>query len=333
MPGSWRFMRRKENGVLVKNHVHPITVVCHEDENVGESLASLRRKKHEVKILYFYVVDRDHRLKGVVSTRSLLLAEPEERIEDIMEKVVFSLKEDECFEKAIESLSLHRLLALPVVDAENRLKGIVDVQMFLEENIDLFKEQRSQDVFQLIGMKLEEGAHASPIKSYSKRMPWILCNMIGGVACAVVSFVFQVVLAKVLILAMFIPLVLALSESISMQSMTQSFQILRKQNVSMRKVAFQMFSEFRVALLMSITSGLLVGGISVFWNVACPVSTVIAVGIMLSVTFSAVVGASVPLLLHLSKMDPRVASGPVVLTIADIITTGIYLSIASWWLL
>ena len=326
-------MKKKEKGILVKNHVHPVNIICHENETVGEALSFFRKKKNEVKILYFYVVDHEGKLKGVVSTRSLLLSEPDEKIEDIMEKVVFSLKEDECFEKAIESLSLHRLLALPVIDEENRLTGVVDVQMFLEENIDLFKEQRSQDIFQLIGMKLEEGIRASTIKAYSKRMPWILCNVFGGVACAIVSFLFKAVLAKVLILAMFIPLVLSLSESISMQSMMQSLQILRKQHVSMKRIAFQMFSEMKVAILMSVTSGLLVGAISICWDVAYSVSAIIAIGIMISVTFSALVGASVPLLLHLSKLDPRVASGPVVLTIADVITTGIYLAMASFWLL
>jgi magnesium transporter len=164
-------------------------------------------------------------------------------------------------------------------------------------------------------------------------MPWILCNMIGGIACAIVSHAFQLVLAKVLILAMFIPLVLSLSESISMQSMTQSFHILRKQNVSWKKIFSRMFSEIRTAILMSLTSGLLVGALSLFWGSGIAVSSTIAMGIITSVILSAVIGSSVPLLLHLNRLDPKVASGPVVLTIADVITTTIYLFLATLWLL
>jgi magnesium transporter len=233
----------------------------------------------------------------------------------------------------MEALSHRRLLALPVVDTDNVLKGVIDVQMYLQENIDIFKEQRNQDVFQLLGMTFEEGVYKSPWKSYSKRMPWILCNMAGGIACAVVSRVFQLVLGKVLILAMFIPLVLSLSESISMQSMTQSFHVLRKQNISWRKIFARMFSEIRTAILMALTSGILVGSLSLFWGSGIEVSATIAVGIIISVILSAVIGSSIPLLLHLNRLDPKVASGPVVLTISDVITTAIYLFLATLWLL
>ncbi len=326
-------MHKKQIGIPIKHHIHPATIIVHEEEMVQEALSSLRKKKYDGKILYFYVVDKEHRLQGIVSTRALLLAEPNVKVGDIMERAIFCLKEDDTFEKAVMELSAHRLLALPVVDEEHRLKGVVDIQMCLDENIDLFKEQRNQDVFQLVGMTLEEGLQKSSWESYKKRMPWILCNMIGGVACAVISYIFQIVLGKVLILAMFIPLVLSLSESISMQSMAQSFQILRKQHISMSKILFRMLSEIRVAILMAVTSGILVGIISLFWGVGLSVVLTISTGIAISVTLSSVIGASIPLILHIKKLDPRVASGPVVLTLADMITTSIYLAIATLWLL
>jgi magnesium transporter len=141
------------------------------------------------------------------------------------------------------------------------------------------------------------------------------------------------VLGKVLILAMFIPLVLSLSESISMQSMTQSFQILRSQNISFKRVFLRIYSEVRTVALMSFTSGILVGVISLFWKTGFAASATIAVGIIVSVSLSAMIGSSIPLLLHLRRLDPKVASGPVVLTFADVITTSIYLSLATWWLL
>ena len=157
--------------------------------------------------------------------------------------------------------------------------------------------------------------------------------MIGGIACAVVSKTFQLVLGQVLILAMFIPLVLSLSESISMQAMTQSFHALRKQNISWHKIFSRMFAEIRTAILMALTSGVLVGALSLFWGSGILVSGTIAAGIVISVILSAVIGSSVPLLLHLRKLDPKVASGPVVLTISDVITTIIYLYLATKCLL
>lgn len=318
---------------LVKDYTHPVATTVQDHQTVEEAVVSLREKKHDGKIFYLYVVDEEHRLQGIVSTRALLLAHPHTRIEEVMERTIYCLKEDDTFEHAIESLSQHRLLALPVVDHAHKLRGAIDVKMCLEENIDLFKEQRSQDIFQLVGMTLEEGHQKSPMKAYSQRMPWILCNVIGGVGCAIVSYVFKLVLGKVLILAMFIPLVLSLSESISMQSMTQSFQILRMHRISFQKVFHRMFSEMRVAILMAATSGALVGVLSLFWHSTLSVSLVIAGSIVISVAISAIIGACIPLLLHLQKLDPRVASGPVVLTLADIFTTAVYLFTATCWLL
>jgi magnesium transporter len=324
---------KKDFKTLVKDRARPVHTVVHEQNTIEQALESLRKKKFDDKIIYFYVVDSENRLQGIVPTRTLLLRDPHTKISSIMEKSVIRLQEDQNLEQAMKALSHHRLLALPVVDEKQKLKGVIDVQLYLEENVDLFKAQRNLDVFQMLGMTLEEGLYRSPWKGYSKRMPWIFCNMIGGLACAAVSRMFEMVLGKVLILAMFIPIVLSLSESISMQSMTQSFQILRSQNISFKRVFLRIYSEVRTVALMSFTSGILVGVISLFWKTGFAASATIAVGIIVSVSLSAMIGSSIPLLLHLRRLDPKVASGPVVLTFADVITTSIYLSLATWWLL
>ncbi|MES2199931.1 MAG: magnesium transporter [Chlamydiota bacterium] len=326
-------MEKTDKEILVKDLMQLPPMVIDEQEIVENVLNALRKKECNGKILYFYVVDSENTLLGILPTRALLLAEPQERVQNIMQTSIFFLHDTTTYEKAMESLSHHRLLALPVVNAKKKLVGFFDIQMCLEENIDLFKEQRSQEIFQLLGMHLEISTYKHPVHAYTKRMPWILCNMIGGIACAIVSYIFQAVLIKVLLLAMFIPLVLALSESISMQSMTQSLQILKKQNISLKKVVSRVFFEIRVAILMSATSGILVGLLSFFWKATFMTSLTIAMGVTFSVILSAVLGASIPIALHSSKLDPKVASGPVVLAVADVMTTSIYLFLATYWLL
>lgn len=326
-------MENKHKQILVKDLMQLPPMIVDDQENVENVLQSLRKKECNGKILYFYVVDSENTLLGVLPTRALLLAEPQEKVQNIMQSSVFFLYDTMTYEKAMEALSQHRLLALPVVNHQKKLIGFFDIQMCLEENIDLFKEQRSHEIFQLLGMHLEINTYKHPLHAYSRRMPWILCNMLGGIACAVVSYTFQIVLSKVLLLAMFIPLVLALSESISMQSMTQSLQILKKQNISFKKVISRVFFEIRVAALMSVTSGVLVGCLSFLWKAEIATAITIATGITFSVILSAVLGAFIPIALHSSKLDPKVASGPVVLTIADVTTTSIYLSLATYWLL
>jgi magnesium transporter len=181
---------KKDFKTLVKDRARPVHTVVHEQNTIEQALESLRKKKFDDKIIYFYVVDSENRLQGIVPTRTLLLRDPHTKISSIMEKSVIRLQEDQNLEQAMKALSHHRLLALPVVDEKQKLKGVIDVQLYLEENVDLFKAQRNLDVFQMLGMTLEEGLYRSPWKGYSKRMPWIFCNMIGGLACAAVSRMF-----------------------------------------------------------------------------------------------------------------------------------------------
>ncbi len=323
----------KQEGPLVRDLMQEPLMVVDETQTVESVLQSLRQKDCNGKILYFYVVDSSRVLKGILPTRALLLATSEEKVRDIMQESVFFLHDTASVEAAMASLSKHRLLALPVVNSTKQLIGFFDIQMCLEERVDICKMQRGQEIFQLLGIHLEISSYKHPWHAYGKRMPWILCNMIGGVACAVVSYAFQLVLSKVLLLAMFIPLVLALSESISMQSMTQSLQIIKKHNLSLKKTLHRVFFELRVAALMSLTCGILVGALSMLWKAPFAASCSLAAGITFSVVISAVVGALIPLALHSFELDPKVASGPVVLTLADVATTTIYLSIATYVLL
>lgn len=317
----------------VKDFAIPVHTTLNQDQTIEEALNSLRGRKIDEKIIYFYVVDDQGCLQGIVPTRQLLLNEPHQTIKEIMKYSVVRLSEEQTLEEAMELLSTHQLLALPVVDKKQRLKGIIDVQIYLEESFDIADARHSSDVFQILGLTLEMGKRKSPWKSYRIRMPWILCNMAGGIACAVVSFFYQSVLAKVLLLAMFIPLILTLSESISMQSMTQSLHLVRQPNISWRRIFHRIFIEGKMVILLALTCGIAVGIISLFWGGGLGPSVTIAVSLFIAISLSASVGASVPLLLHAGSLDPKVASGPVVLMLADVITTTLYLSLATWWLL
>ncbi|MBS0649735.1 MAG: magnesium transporter [Verrucomicrobia bacterium] len=317
----------------VKDFAFPVHTVLYADQTIAEALESLRSRRIDEKVIYFYVVDAEDRLVGVIPTRSLLLKEPKQKIGHIMTKAVVCLHEDQTLQEAMEMLNHHQLLALPVVDEKKRIRGAIDVQLYLEESIDLADARHSHDVFQILGLTLEEGKRHSLWKSYRIRMPWILCNMIGGIACAVISFFFQNVLAKVLLLAMFIPLILTLSESISMQSMTQSIHFVRHARISWKKLFHRVFLESRMVLFLALTSGIVIGAVSLFWGGGIITSATIAVSLTVSISVSASIGACIPLILFAKKLDPKVASGPVVLMCADVITTAIYLSLATWWLL
>lgn len=326
-------MTRNDLHKRVGDFISPVQTTIRYNATVEEALAHIKRYRLDDKIFYFYVVDGDMKLKGVVSTRSLLLSPPDKQIHEILESKVISISADHTLREAVELLTLHRLLALPVVDEENRLLGIIDVQLYLEEAVDVAKARHSKtDLFQVLGLKLEEGKVASTWLTYRTRMPWIFCNMIGGILCAIISRIFETVLLQVILLAMFIPLVLSLSESISMQSMTYSLQLLNQPRVSGRKGIKRILSEWKMVFFLGLTCGIIVGGLSLFWGNGMPPAVAITAGIIISVTITGTVGATVPLLLHARKLDPKVAAGPVVLMLADVITTIIYLGLSTWWL-
>jgi magnesium transporter len=326
-------MRKKKSklDLSVKECMSKVHTVLQSEQTIEEGLAYLRKQGIKDTIVYFYVVDKENKLLGVVATRELLLSNPQTPVVKVMHRALVTVKENQSLEEALEIFDRHKLLALPVVDDDGKLKGIIDVAQYMEESYDLADARHRRDVFQMVGLTLEE--KVSVLRGYKLRMPWLFCNMFSGIICAIISRINESVISQFLVLAMFIPLVLTLSESVSMQSMTQSMQILKKPKISLSYTFSRLFREGKTVTLLSITSGLVVGLISIFWGDGIVASLTIGIGIFVSVILAAGFGTLIPILLHTFSLDPKVASGPVVLMLADILTTLFYLTLASMLLL
>ena len=318
---------------LVRDFATPVKTVLHPEKTIEDSLGVLRELEIKENIIYFYAVDDDGKLLGVVPTRKLLLRKPHTRVKDIMETDIIALRADQNLHSAMEELESHHLLALPVTDRDGHFLGVIDVSLYLEESLDVARAKRRKDIFQLIGISIEEGKREAPFKSYLGRMPWIFCNMFGGFACAIIAHRFELVLSQMLLLAMFIPLTLSLSESISMQSMTQSMHLIQKSHHHKTYLFRRLSVEWRVIIMLALSCGILVGLISLLWGDGVMPGLSIGLGIIISVIISGFIGSVVPVVLHARNWDPKVAAGPIVLTCADVLTTTIYPSLATWWLL
>ncbi len=316
----------------VYRYMMPVETSVRMELTVAAALASLPRKKIEHPIVYFYVIDDQGKLVGVVPTRKLLLAHPEAKIEAIMQKEVVSVAADTSLEMAMELFAMYRFLALPVVDDRGCLIGTVDVQLYAEEAADLAEANRQNELFQLLGMRMATLRMRSAPGAYRLRMPWLVCNILGGLICAVIGALFEQTLQAVVVLAMFIPLVLTLSESISMQSMTLGLQFLQRAKVPWPQVRQRLATEWQTAALIGLTSGVAVGLVSLLWRQGPSLAAVIALSILGSMVVSAVFGLMIPVSLHALKLDPKLASGPVVLMVTDVTTTLLYLALAAAWL-
>lgn len=303
-----------------------------EDQTVGEALAYVQQSKVGERIVYFYVVDREDHLKGVVPTRRLLLNPPQTPIRDVMVEKVIALPKTATLFDACDLFLFHRLLALPIVDEVGRIVGVVDVELYTDEITDLARGVESDDVFQLIGVRLARIRQGSIPTVIRSRFPWLSANIAGGLAAAALANNYRQILDNVIVLALFIPVVLALAESVGIQSLTLTLQSLHGRRIRWRQALRNIVREIPIGLLLGLGAGLLVAGVAWVWHGRGLVALCIGLSILLSVGTAALLGMVVPTSLRALHRDPKVASGPITLATADLATLFFYLGLATWML-
>lgn len=311
----------------VAQHMRTDVARLRVDHTVGEALVALRQSAPPARIVYFYVVDDQGQLKGVIPSRALLLSPPETQIAELMIRSVIAIPEDATVLDACEFFVLHRFLAFPVVDDRRRLVGAIDVELYTDELRDL-GGGLSDDLFQLIGVHLTWARHLNPLLAFRQRFPWLLCNITGGVAAAFLCGLFEADLNRVVALALFIPVVLALGESVSIQSISLTLQILHGKPATWSLIFQQLHREGVVGTLLGVGAGLCVGAVALVWLRQLPLAICVLGGIICGAASAAILGATIPNLLRHMKLDPQVAAGPIVLALTDVITLVCYFNLA-----
>lgn len=301
---------------------------------VNEALAHMRKYPPPGRIIYFYVVDDSMRLMGVVPTRRLLLAALDTQVQEIMIRSVIAIPASATLLEACEFFTLHRLLAFPVVDETRRILGVIDIEAYAEELAETGEEGKSlrggtDEVFQLIGVRLTQAQQARPLVAFRGRFPWLLCNVAGGTLAAILSGIYQNELNwQHAVLALFIPVVLALAESVAIQSVTLALDAFRNAGTSWGELFRRLRPEAATGLLLGLGTGVLVATIAAVWQQVALLFVIVGGGIALGVTGAAIAGVAVPHVLRLLKRDPQVAAGPIALTCADVIALLAYFNLA-----
>lgn len=295
---------------------------------VGEALAHIRQRGASEQIVYFYVVDAAQKLVGVVPVRRLLTAPLEAKLEQIMVRRVVAVPETATVLEACELFLLHRFLAFPVVDAEHRLVGVVNVGLFTDEVLDLTERERTEELFETLGVRVAALREATPVQAFRLRLPWLSATMGGGLACAVLASRYELTLATSLVLAFFLTLVLGLGESVSAQSVSLTVQRLRGRRPEGRWLVDWLRREALTGALLGGACGLGVGLLAWLWRGRVVTAAVIGGGIAISMLCACLIGVLVPAVLHRYRLDPKIAAGPVSLALADIITLLVYFNLA-----
>ena len=328
---------RNRNGVRdilhdpVSKHMKSAGPLLRVGQTVGQALDCIRTSSDVGRIVYFYVTDEAGALQGVVAARKLLLSAFDVGITTIMSTHVVTIPATASVLEACEFFVRHRFLAYPVVDAERRIVGLVDVDLYTDEIKEIDRRQDSEDLFQLIGMHLSEAEQSNSRKSFLGRFPWLLCNVGGGLISAWIADAFQDV-STLAVVAPFIALVTALAESVSIQSVSLAIQALHSQPMSWQVFAAKARRELLAGALLGGACGLTVALVAWLWKGDVIVAASLLLGIFGGVVGSAIIGLSMPFLLRLFRRDPQLASGPIALALSDVVTLLCYFNLGRWLL-
>lgn len=313
---------------LVVNHMRTSVPRLDVQSTVGEALEAIRENPPESRIIYFYVVDRQNRLQGVVPTRRLLLNAPSRPIKEIMVTQVITISDSATVLDACEFFMFHKLLAFPVIDGQSHLLGVVDIELYTEELSDLDRREGNDELFQLIGVHLDAVKQTSSVVAFRSRFPWLLANIAGGLMAAFLSGLFEAELQKAVALALFIPVVLALAESVSIQSVSLALRLLSGRQPTVPELLKKLRLEMMTGIYLGAACAIAVATVSLLWLGQWPVAACLLVGIASSVACASVIGMLMPYLIRLLNREPQVAAGPVALASTDMVTLLIYFSLA-----
>jgi magnesium transporter len=303
---------------------------------VGQALERIRREGVGERVIYFFAVDPEQRLVGVLPTRRLLTSALETKLSDIMVKRVVAIPASATILDACEFFVLYKFFAFPVVDEQRRVVGLIDVGLFAEEILGEREEQAKpaaaspirDDIFEALGFHLEQIRGASPWRVFRFRFPWLLATVTAGTICAILAGAFEATLARSLVVAFFLTMVLGLNESVSAQSMSVTIQMLRSAPVTWSWFRTALRREFATAALIGFACGAIVAVIVIVWRHNLPAAFAIGGSIALSLISACLFGLGVPSLLHRFKLDPKIAAGPITLALADIFALLIYFTTA-----
>lgn len=318
----------------VLDHVRKEFVRVRAGGDVRDALADARSSGTGSRFIYFYVVDDAGRLVGVIPTRDLLMSDPSTPIAELAQTPVVSVPDTATLMDACEFFLLHRFLALPVVDSMGCIVGVVDVEVYAEEMSELSRtdaaREDAEDFFQLIGVRLGEVRRAGPSAAFLARFPWLLCNVLGGLAAAAVASCFQGVLDRVVAVSLFIPVVLAVAESVSIQSLTLTLQAHHHlSRVRPKRVWSSLRHEAPVGLLLGIACAVTIAAAVGTLRGDLPLALCLLTTVTVTVVLAAGLGVLVPMSLHALRTDPRIAAGPIVLTATDLMALATYLTLAA----
>lgn len=293
---------------------------------VAETLDFLRSLEDPETLQYLYVVDRNDKLIGVVPIRTLILAQPDQTIEEIMTDDVVSVPVSADQEELAEMVARYDFFAMPVVDEDGRLVGVVTV----DDVLDIFEEEVTEDIQRLGGSEPLDQPYfsASVLQIVGKRIGWLLLLFVASTLSGEVIRLFQHELEVVVALGFFITLMTGTGGNAGSQTVATIIRAITLDEVRLNNLWQTWRREVSVGLILGLAMGAVGIVRALLWHTGMGVALVVALTLPVIVVWSTTVATVIPLLADRFKIDPTVISGPMIATIVDATGLLIYFSLA-----
>jgi magnesium transporter len=305
-------------------------VALNENLTVEEAIAQVRKASEGEYVFYVYVVDENQKIRGVVSLRQLLLADQRKNVSEVMTANVWSVNVHADQEDVARMVSRYNILAIPVIDVDSVLVGIVTV----DDVIDVLREEATEDFLKMAGTHYAEEITSLPAMRLAwVRFPWLLISWVGSLAAAVLISQFSSELSKVIALAAFIPVINGTAGNVGSQSVVIMIRGLATGKVDPKAWVRIMGKQALVGLMLGVCFGLMVFLIAAYqFPSVTNLGFIVGIAIFASMTFSATAATAMPLILHSLRLDPALMTGPFLTSSVDLVSVLIYFNIARYFL-
>jgi magnesium transporter len=328
-------MRPKESGVVeglleydeqtAGRIMNPHVFALNEDMTVGEAITELQNNRDVEMVFYVYVVDDRGHLVGVVSLRRLLLVSPETPLKRIMTADLISARVDTDQEEVARQVAAYNLLAIPVVDEENKLVGSITV----DDIIDVIKDEATEDIYRLAGVAGDERAFTPAGESFRKRLPWLGINLITAFLATTIVALFEGTIERLAAVAVFMPVVAGMGGNAATQTLTVIVRGIALGELTWGNARKALLKEAAVGVGNGVVLGIVAA--AVVWalrgNIA--LGLVLGAAMIINMFVAATAGTLVPLGLRAANVDPALASSIFITTLTDIFGFFAYLGLAT----
>ena len=308
--------------------MNPNVFAVAEDLTAGEAIAALQQSRDVEMVFYLYLVDTRRHLVGVVSLRRLLLVSPESPLRRIMTADVISARVDTDQEEVAREVASYNLLAIPVVDEENKLVGVITV----DDVIDVIKDEATEDIYRLAGMAGDEHVFTPASEALRKRLPWLGVNLATATIPAGIVAVFQDTISQVVAVAIFMPMVAGMGGNAATQTVTVIVRGIALGELTWSNSRRVLVKEMLMGVGNGLVLGLLAAGVAWLMRGDPILGVILAMAMAINLLVAAVAGTLIPIALRAIKVDPAHASSVVITTLTDAVGILAFLGLATLFL-